>query len=126
LAKYRRESVSERDKGMRFEQLIQAYLLTDPKYNNFSAKDDFGGHDVDIDLVAQTFDGEFWEVQCKRYQEGNIIDKPVVDAFLATSSRTFTCNSQTFAFAHRFWISTTNKWNSNAEEPIRNQNPPVN
>jgi len=33
---------------------------------------------------------------------------------------------QTVTFAHRLWISTTNKWTNNAEEAIRNQNPPVN
>ena len=28
-------------------------------------------------------------------------------------------------FVQRLWISTTNKWNSTAEQTIRNQNPPV-
>ncbi len=32
LEKYRRISFSERDKGDRFERLMQAYLQTDPKY----------------------------------------------------------------------------------------------
>ena len=32
LEKYRDISFSERDKGDRFERLMQAYLLTDPKY----------------------------------------------------------------------------------------------
>ena len=32
LDKYRKISFSERDKGDRFERLMQAYLLTDPKY----------------------------------------------------------------------------------------------
>ena len=32
LEKYRKISFSERDKGDRFERLMQAYLLTDPKY----------------------------------------------------------------------------------------------
>ena len=32
LAKYRKISFSERDKGARFERLMQAYLLTDPQY----------------------------------------------------------------------------------------------
>jgi predicted helicase len=29
------------------------------------------------------------------------------------------------AFAHRLWVSTTNHWSANAEETLRNQNPPV-
>ncbi len=33
LDKYRKISFSERDKGDRFERLMQAYLLTDPQYS---------------------------------------------------------------------------------------------
>ena len=32
LEKYRKIAFSERDKGDRFERLMQAYLKTDPKY----------------------------------------------------------------------------------------------
>lgn len=32
LHKFRKQSFSERDKGARFERLMQAYFLTDPKY----------------------------------------------------------------------------------------------
>ena len=34
LENYRKLSFSERDKGDRFERLMQAYLKTDPKYAN--------------------------------------------------------------------------------------------
>ena len=34
-------------------------------------------------------------------------------------------NFKTVGFAVRLWISTTNKWGSNATEAIKNQNPPV-
>ena len=136
LDKYRKISFSERDKGDRFERLMQAYLLTDPKYTStlkkvwlwkeFHGKNDLGGGDTGIDLVALTFDGDYWAIQCKCYQEDAIIDKPAVDSFLATSSREFR-NEQvkTTKFAHRLWISTTNKWGPNATEAIKNQNPPV-
>ncbi|MDD3945319.1 MAG: DEAD/DEAH box helicase family protein [Bacteroidales bacterium] len=54
------------------------------------------------------------------------MDKPAVDTFLATSSRVFKNEQmQTTRFAHRLWISTTNKWGSNATEAIHNQHPPV-
>jgi len=136
LQKYRKISSSERDKGDRFERLMQAYLLTDPKYaalfkkvwlwNEFFAKDDLGGNDTGIDIVCQTHAGDFWAVQCKCFQEDSYIDKPAVDTFLATSSRKFPDEHlQTTHFAHRLWISTTNKWTSNAEEAIQNQHPPV-
>jgi len=136
LDKYRKISFSERDKGDRFERLIQAYLQTDPKYaykfknvwlwNEFHAKSDLGGQDVGIDLVALTVDGDYWAIQCKCYQESSSIDKPAVDSFLSTSSRHFKDeNLKTVGFSHRMWVSTTNKWGTNATEAIKNQNPPV-
>lgn len=132
LKKYRSEAYSERDKGTRFERLMQAYLKTDPLYadrfqtvwlwDDFPYKSDFGGKDVGIDLVAQTESGDYWAIQCKCFADDAYIDKPAVDSFLATSSRTFDDGK---TFAQRLWISTTNRWNSEAEKTIRNQNPPV-
>lgn len=136
LDKYRKISFSERDKGDRFERLMQAYLQTDPKYaylfkkvwlwNEFPGKLDLGGGDTGIDLVALTQEGDYWAIQCKCFQERAIIDKPAVDSFLSTSSREFKNEAyQTTRFAHRLWISTTNHWGPNATEAIKNQNPPV-
>ncbi|HRG58689.1 MAG TPA: DEAD/DEAH box helicase family protein [Bacteroidia bacterium] len=136
LDKYRKISFSEKDKGERFERLMQAYLLTDPKYayrfkhvwlwNEFPGKIDLGGSDTGIDLVALTTEGDYWAIQCKCYQESSIIDKPSVDSFLSTSSREFKNEqSKTVSFSQRLWISTTNKWGPNATEAIKNQNPPV-
>ena len=121
LEKYRSISFSERDKGERFERLMQAYIMTDPKYadslekvwlwNEFPVREDLGGSDTGIDLVARTCTGEYWAVQCKCFQEGARIDKPAVDSFLATSGRTFgNEQGETAAFSQRLWISTTNKW----------------
>lgn len=136
LEKYRKISFSERDKGDRFERLMQAYLKTDPKYaylfknvwlwNEFPGKLDLGGGDTGIDLVALTQEGDYWAIQCKCFQEDSVIDKPAVDSFLATSSRAFKNEElKTTKFAQRLWISTTNKWGANATEAIKNQNPPV-
>lgn len=136
LEKYRKISFSERDKGSRFERLIQAYLLTDPQYaylfkkvwlwDEFPGKHDLGSGDTGIDLVALTIDGDYWAIQCKCYQETSLIDKPAVDSFLSTSSRTFKNEElKTVRFSHRLWISTTNKWGPNATQAIKNQHPPV-
>ena len=136
LSKYRKISFSERDKGARFERLMQAYLLTDPQYayrfkkvwlwEEFPGKQDLGGGDTGIDLVALTNDGDYWAIQCKCYQETSLIDKPAVDSFLSTSSRTFKNDDfKTVGFSHRLWISTTNKWGPNATQAIKNQHPPV-
>ena len=136
LHKFRTESFTEREKGTKFERLMRSWLLTDPRYNelesvwlweDFPGRNDFGGTDTGIDLVAKTELGDYWAIQCKCYAENTIIDKPAVDSFLATSSRTFTneVTFQTARFSNRIWISTTNHWGTNAEGAIRNQEPPV-
>lgn len=136
IEKYRKLSHSERDKGDRFERLMQAYLKTDPRYatlfkevwiwNEFPGRSDLGGSDTGIDLVAKTHDGDYWAIQCKCYQADTSIDKPAVDSFLSTSSREFKDDAlHTTRFAHRLWISTTNKWGTNATQAIKNQYPPV-
>ena len=136
LNKFRSESFTQKDKGTKFERLMRSWLLTDPRYNElekvwlweeFPGRKDFGGTDTGIDLVAKTEMGDYWAIQCKCYAEDTAIDKPAVDSFLATSSRTFTneVTFQTTRFSNRVWISTTSHWGSNAEEAIRNQEPPV-
>lgn len=136
LDKFRKDALSEKDKGDKFEKLMQAYLQTDPKYatlfskvwlwTEFPFRKDFGGKDTGVDLVAYTHNGDYWAIQCKCYAENATIDKPAVDSFLSTSSRSFTDTSgKTTTFAHRLWISTTNNWGTNAEEAIRNQQPAV-
>lgn len=136
LHKFRTESFTEKEKGTKFERLMRSWLLTDPRYNElekvwlweeFPGRKDFGGTDTGIDLVAKTEIGDYWAIQCKCYAEDATIDKPALDSFLATSSRTFTneITFQTTRFSNRVWISTTSHWGSNAEEAIRNQEPPV-
>ena len=63
LAKYRNHSFSERDKGDRFERLMQAYLKTDPQYacrfkniwlwNEFPCRKDLGGKDSGNEILLQ-------------------------------------------------------------------------
>ncbi|MDM1499636.1 DEAD/DEAH box helicase [Myroides odoratimimus] len=136
LSNYRNIAFSERDKGDRFERLMQAYLMTDPKYanlfkkvwmwNEFPGKNDLGGVDTGIDLVALTFDGDYWAIQCKFYDEKTTIDKKSVDTFLATSSRSFKGEDlKTTNFSQCLWISTSNNWTGNATEALKNQQPPV-
>lgn len=135
LNKFRQEAFSERDKGYRFERLMQAYLKTTTLYANlfeevwlwteFPFHDQFGGKDTGIDLVARTVEGEYWAIQCKCYAANAFINKPDVDTFLSTSGKRFETESGMTGFVQRLWISTTNKWNSTAEQTIRNQNPPV-
>lgn len=128
LEKYRNESFSERDKGTRFERLMQAWLRTDPLYardvetvwlwNEFPFRSDFGGRDTGIDLVVRTVDGEFWAVQCKFYAPDTTITKASVDTFLSTSSRMFDDGK---TFLRRLWISTGEHWNGEAENTVAGQ-----
>lgn len=135
LKLFRDTSFTESNKGIRFERLMKSWLLTDPKYSNlmnvwlweeFPSKADLGGKDIGIDLVAETDNGDFWAIQCKFYADTTAIDKPEVDSFLATSSKTFKHpeTMETTRFSQRVWISTTTKWSSNAQEAIENQTPP--
>ena len=136
LRDIRKAAYSEKDKGTRFERLIKNYLQTSTKYavqlktvwlwEQFPYRRDFGGKDTGIDLVAKTYDGDYWAIQCKCYAEHTVINKPAVDSFLATSSRTFRDESGiTCRFAHRLWVATTEKWGANAREAMENQQPPV-
>ncbi len=137
LSKFRLTAFNEKDKGTKFERLMKAWLLTDPRYNElknvwlweeFPGRKDFGGSDIGIDLVAKTEYGEYWAIQCKCYQESTTIDKAAVDSFIATSGKKFIDEDtfQSAQFSHRLWISTTHKWGTHAEETIKNQDPPVN
>lgn len=137
LQKIRSLSVTERQKGALFEKIMQRWLKSDPRYCNtlkevwlwedFPAKSEFGGKDTGIDLVARTDEGEYWAIQCKCYDEHAVIDKPAVDTFLSTSSKTFTddVTLKNVGFTLRLWISTTDHWGPTATQTIANQNPPV-
>ena len=70
LSEYRQKAFSERDKGTRFEKLMQGFMQTYPAYrgrfaavwlwNEVPFRGDFGGKDTGIDLVARTVDGDYW------------------------------------------------------------------
>lgn len=130
LEQFNNNTINTVDKGHRFEDLIRNYLLTDTKYNfkevyywsEFPFKNDFGGHDIGIDLVALNNDDEYWAVQCKFHSKNTFIDKAGLDSFLATSSKTF---NNGLKFSHRLWVESMGQWNSKAQEAIKNQIPPV-
>ena len=137
LARYRAESLSEAEKGTKFERLMRAYLLALPKFqgmfekvwlwHDFPYRTDFGnGHDIGIDLVVLTMMGEYWAVQCKCYAADAYILKEDVDTFLSTSGRRFSDGQlEAKRFSRRLWISTTDRWSANAEASLQNQVPPV-
>lgn len=104
LDDYRLLDISERERGEKFERLMKNFLLTYPAYrgkfsnvwlwNEFPFREELGGKDLGIDIVAKTVYGEYWAAQCKFYAETTIIDKPAVDTFLATGGKTFDGNKK--------------------------------
>ncbi len=137
LNKIRSESFSEKDKGTKFERLVRDYFRTSKKYavildqvwlwSDFPFRNDFGGKDLGIDLVAKNKDNEYWAIQCKCYKENTVINKPAVDSFIATSGRTFKDdNGITTKFSYRVWVATTESWGPNARETLENQEIPCN
>lgn len=132
LNTYKEKSQNERDKGSRFEQLMKRYLLSDPLYannlsevwlwNEFPYKDNFGGVDLGIDLVAFTNDEEYWAIQCKFYDEKTNINVDDVSHFIANANRTFKdANNNTVGFSLCLWIDTKKNFGKNAEQLIKNQ-----
>ena len=134
LDKYRSEAASQTDKGKRFERLMANFLKTyqvyDERFSDVWLWEDFPyraqirGKDIGIDLVALTTDREYWAVQAKCYAADAYITKRHVDTFLGPSGKTFEADSgNKTKFAVRLWISTTNKWNSEAQAEIQDQSP---
>ena len=132
LARFRKESITEHDKGAKFEKLIKRWFLTDPEYANildkvwlweeFPGKESMGGKDLGIDLVAKTDEGKYWAIQCKCYQEDKVISKGMVDSFISDAGGFFVDEElHTCRFDKLFWVSTTSHFGKNAKEMIKNQ-----
>ena len=118
---------TQRGKGTSFERLVRQFLLTDPRYaerfDDVWMWSDWPGRgarpDHGIDLVAREREtGELCAVQCKFYDpQTGVITKNDVDSFLAESG--------TGEFTSRLFVSTTERWNSAAEETVSRQAIPV-
>ncbi len=124
----RKSSMTEREKGTYFEDLILAYLRNEATYKDlyrqvwtwaewapthgFSAKDD------GIDLVAEEVGtGALHAIQCKFYDPDYRLQKKDIDSFFTASGRK--------PFAHRVIVSSTDHWSDNAENALIDQQPPV-
>lgn len=126
LEELRASALSEADKGAKFERLIRAFLRVDPVYaEQFSEvwlwgeyPGNNGKHDTGIDLVARDKDtGHDVAIQCKFFAPTSTVSKPMIDSFLSASGKA--------GFGERIIVSTTDKWNSNAEDAIKDQAVPV-
>lgn len=126
LDELRSSSLSEVEKGGKFERLMKAFLTTDPVYaEQFSRvwlwsewPGNGGKHDTGIDLVAEDRNtGQNVAIQAKFYAPTTTISKPDIDTFMSASGKV--------GFAERIIVSTTDKWNAHAEDAIKGQQIPV-
>jgi len=128
LDTYRQASLTEREKGTYFEELICTYLHNEPSYRDlysdvwtysaWAKLQGIDGRDTGIDLVARTNGtGEFHAVQCKLYPADYRVRKGDIDSFFTASGKK--------PFTHRVIVATTSNWGPNAEAALQNQQPPV-
>jgi predicted helicase len=126
LEQLRGSATSEADKGSKLERLMKAYLETDPVFaEQFSGVwrwTDWPGRegrpDTGIDLVAtDAVTGGLVAIQCKFFASDSTISKPDIDSFLSASGKE--------GFTERIIVSTTDRWNPNAESAIKSQQIPV-
>ena len=128
LAEYRNSSMTEREKGTYFEELIITYLKNEATYKDLYSKvwtfkdwakeQGIDGNDAGIDLVALTSGtNEYHAIQCKFYAEDYKVSKSDIDIFFTASGKK--------PFTHRVIVTTTNNWTDNAEDALQGQNPPV-
>lgn len=124
----RQSSMTEREKGTYFEDLILAYLRNEATYRDLYSKvwtwaewapdHGFTAKDDGIDLVAEVAGtGEIHAIQCKFYDPGYRLQKKDIDSFFTASGRK--------PFAHRVIVSSTDHWSNNAENALVDQQPPV-
>lgn len=128
LQTLRKSSMTEREKGTYFEELIVQYLRNEASYKDLYsdvwAYADWANlqgldkRDTGIDLVAKTQGtNEYHAIQCKFYDELYRVQKSDIDSFFTASGKK--------PFTHRIIITTTNNWTEHAEDALQGQQPPV-
>lgn len=128
LDSFRSASVTEREKGTYFEELIVAYLRNEATYRDlyeqvwtyadWAKERGLSGKDAGIDLVARTQGThEYHAIQCKLYAEDYKVQKRDIDSFFTASGKA--------PFSHRIIVTTTNNWSEHAEDALQGQQPPV-
>ena len=128
LDNYRNASVTEREKGTYFEELIVCYLRNEATYRDlysdvwtyteWAELQNLDKRDTGIDLVAKTRGtGEYHAIQCKLYAEDHRLQKSEIDSFFTASGKK--------PFSHRIIVSTCLHWSEHAEDALIDQQPPV-
>jgi superfamily II DNA or RNA helicase len=111
-------------RGEEFERICKWFLENAPEYSGqlrrvwlWDEWPERWGPDAGIDLVAETFTGEFWAVQAKAYNPAYRVKKEDVDSFLSESARP--------TFAYRLLIATTDLIGATARKTLAGQEKPA-
>jgi predicted helicase len=126
LAKLRASATDTRDQGDKFERMMVRFFKTDIQWTqrfddvwlwmDWPDRPQHGDHG--IDLVARDREtGDLTAIQCKFYDPAATIRKDDIDSFLSESGK--------HPFKERIVVSTTDRWGTNAEQAIENQQIPV-
>ncbi|GLZ88726.1 DNA damage-inducible protein [Metapseudomonas resinovorans] len=129
LDTYRSASLTEREKGTYFEELICTYLRNEATYRDlydkvwmyadWAKEQGLDGRDTGIDLVARTQGtSEFHAIQCKLYAEDYRVQKKDIDSFFTASGKA--------PFSHRIIVASTNNWSEHAEDALQGQQLSIN
>src|SRR5690606_36042998 len=114
----RQTSLTEREKGTYFEELIRTYFRYEATYadlysdvwlySDWAKEQGLDGRDTGIDLVAKTQGtNEYHAIQCKCYAEDYRVKKSDIDSFFTASGKK--------PFTNRIIVTTTNNWSEHAE-----------
>lgn len=121
-----RKEPSNSERGTKFEQLMVRYFQLDPllsqQYDEVYRWIDWPGRagkgDTGIDLVARERGTDrCTAIQCKFYEPTTTLAKSDIDSFFTASGKQ--------PFTNRIIISTTDRWDPNAEDALNDQTIPV-
>ena len=122
LEKLRASASDTRDQGDKFERMMLQFFKVDVEWAQrfedvwlWMDWPDRPGHgDLGIDLVAREREsGDLMAIQCKFFDPGTTIYKHHIDTFLSESGK--------YPFRGRIVVTTTDRWGTNAEQAIENQ-----
>ena len=125
-----RENQPQAKYGIAFEKLMVNFFRTAPtlaeQFDEVCRWKDWryngGKADTGIDLVARRADDHRWvAIQAKFYKSTTSIQKQHIDSFFEASGKSFETENGREHFAHRYIISTTDRWSANAEDALANQ-----
>ncbi|MCY4645253.1 MAG: DEAD/DEAH box helicase family protein [Bacteriovoracales bacterium] len=113
----RQTSKNPKEKGSRFEKVMLDFFKWDSRYKgefkNVWLWMDYpnrNSRDLGIDLVGETYSGDYIAIQCKCYQERATLKKENIDSFLNELGKK--------EFQSGIIVSTTDIWSDNAEKSL--------